>query len=91
MTEPKDRNNDKPDDQEAVPTADYSGSALGPGAQIGPYKLISILGEGGFVVVYLAEEQAPVKRHVAVKVIKPGMDSKQIIARFDAEWPAPEL
>jgi serine/threonine protein kinase len=85
MTEPRDRNNDRPDEQEAVPTADYGGTALGPGAQIGPYKLISILGEGGYGIVYLAEQQRPVKRRVALKVIKPGMDSKQVIARFEAE------
>ena len=71
--------------EEAIPTAGYGGSALGPGAQIGPYKLLSIVGEGGYGIVYLAEQQRPVKRRVALKVIKPGMDSKQVIARFEAE------
>jgi serine/threonine protein kinase len=55
------------------------------GDKIGRYKLIRQLGEGGFGTVFLAEQSAPVKRHVALKVIKPGMDSKEIIARFEAE------
>ena len=55
------------------------------GARIGPYKLLEIIGEGGMGVVYLAEQQEPVRRQVAIKVIKPGMDSKQIVARFEAE------
>lgn len=56
--------------------------------QIGPYRLLSILGEGGFSIVYLAEQDKPVKRRVALKVIKPGMDTKQVIARFEAELQA---
>jgi len=67
------------------PTGGYGAAALGPGAQIGPYKLLRILGEGGYGIVYLAEQQRPVKRRVALKVIKPGMDTKQVIARFEAE------
>jgi len=55
------------------------------GGQIGPYKLLSVLGEGGFGIVYLAEQQEPIRRQVALKVIKPGMDTKQVIARFEAE------
>ncbi len=55
------------------------------GTRIGPYKLLEIIGEGGMGVVYLAEQQEPVRRQVALKVIKPGMDSKQIVARFEAE------
>jgi serine/threonine protein kinase len=55
------------------------------GGQIGPYKLLSALGEGGFAIVYLAEQERPVKRRVALKIIKPGMDSKEVIARFEAE------
>ncbi|MBN1506650.1 MAG: serine/threonine protein kinase [Sedimentisphaerales bacterium] len=70
---------------EGLPTVGYGGSAIGPGAQIGPYKLLRILGEGGYGIVYLAEQQRPVKRRVALKVIKPGMDTKQVIARFEAE------
>ncbi len=56
-----------------------------PGTQIGPYKLLQQIGEGGMGVVYMAEQTEPVQRKVALKVIKPGMDSRQIIARFDAE------
>ena len=70
---------------EAVPTADMGPGSVGPGGQIGPYKLLSILGEGGYGIVYLAEQLRPVKRRVALKVIKPGMDTKQVIARFESE------
>jgi len=59
-----------------------------PGGQIGRYKLLSILGEGGMGIVYLAEQIEPVKREVALKVIKPGMDSKRVLARFEAEQQA---
>ncbi len=52
---------------------------------IGPYKLIEPIAEGGMGVVYMAEQQEPVRRMVALKIIKPGMDSKQVIARFEAE------
>lgn len=55
------------------------------GDRIGPYKLLRQIGEGGFGTVFLAEQHAPVKRKVALKVIKPGMDSREIIARFEAE------
>jgi WD40 repeat protein/serine/threonine protein kinase len=54
-------------------------------SQIGNYKIIRQLGEGGFGIVYLAQQQAPIQRQVALKIIKPGMDSKQVIARFEAE------
>ena len=56
-----------------------------PGGRIGRYKLLSVLGEGGMGIVYLAEQEQPIRRQVAVKVIKPGMDSKRVIARFEAE------
>ena len=55
------------------------------GSTIGSYKLLGVLGEGGFGMVYLAEQQQPIKRLVALKVIKPGMDTKQVIARFETE------
>jgi WD40 repeat protein/serine/threonine protein kinase len=55
------------------------------GAQIGPYKLLQQIGEGGMGVVYMAEQSEPVQRRVAIKIIKPGMDSRQVIARFEAE------
>ena len=58
------------------------------GTSIGPYKLLSVLGEGGFGIVYLAEQKEPVRRQVALKIVKPGMDSKQIINRFEAEHQA---
>jgi len=52
---------------------------------IGPYKLLEQIGEGGMGVVYMAEQQRPIRRKVAVKIIKPGMDTKSVIARFEAE------
>jgi hypothetical protein len=56
-----------------------------PGQRIGSYKLLEQIGEGGFGVVFMAEQERPVSRRVAVKVIKPGMDTRQVIARFEAE------
>ena len=56
-----------------------------PGAVIGRYKLVKEIGEGGCGVVFMAEQQAPVKRCVALKIVKPGMDSKAVVARFEAE------
>jgi len=56
-----------------------------PGTVIGPYKLLQQIGEGGMGVVWMAEQTQPVQRKVALKVIKPGMDSRQVIARFEAE------
>ena len=55
------------------------------GTTIGPYKLLEQIGEGGFGVVFMAEQTQPVRRRVALKVIKPGMDTRQVIARFEAE------
>ena len=57
----------------------------GPGTRIGPYKLLQQIGEGGMGVVYMAEQEQPVRRKVALKIIKPGMDSAQVVARFEAE------
>jgi serine/threonine protein kinase len=57
----------------------------GVGSVIGPYVLVGRLGEGGMGTVYLAEQERPVRRRVALKIIKPGMDSYQVIARFEAE------
>ncbi|MFO0903251.1 MAG: protein kinase [Pirellulales bacterium] len=56
-----------------------------PGHLIGNYKLLQQIGEGGMGVVYMAEQLKPVQRRVALKIIKPGMDSRQVIARFEAE------
>jgi eukaryotic-like serine/threonine-protein kinase len=55
------------------------------GSVIGPYKLLQQIGEGGMGVVFMAEQSRPVRRTVALKIIKPGMDSRQVIARFEAE------
>ena len=56
-----------------------------PGTVIGPYKLLEQIGEGGMGVVFMAEQNAPLQRTVALKIIKPGMDTRQVIARFEAE------
>jgi serine/threonine protein kinase/Flp pilus assembly protein TadD len=56
-----------------------------PGTVIGPYKLMEQIGEGGMGLIFVAEQQQPVRRKVALKVIKPGMDTRQVIARFEAE------
>lgn len=56
-----------------------------PGSWIGRYRLMHVLGEGGMGVVYLAEQEHPIRRRVALKIIKPGMDTKRVIARFEAE------
>jgi serine/threonine protein kinase/Flp pilus assembly protein TadD len=85
MSEAEQADRSHPDNEEAVPTANLGAGAVRSGSRIGPYKLLSILGEGGYGIVYLAERQRPVKRRVALKIIKPGMDSKQVIARFEAE------
>jgi len=55
------------------------------GTTVGPYKLLQRIGEGGFGVVYMAEQAEPVRRKVALKIIKPGMDTKEVIARFESE------
>jgi serine/threonine protein kinase len=56
-----------------------------PGTVIGSYKLLEQIGEGGFGVVFMAEQTQPVRRKVALKVLKPGMDTRQVVARFEAE------
>jgi serine/threonine protein kinase/tetratricopeptide (TPR) repeat protein len=66
-------------------TADRPRPAEGPGAAVGPYKLMEQIGEGGMGAVYVAEQHHPVRRKVALKIIKPGMDSRQVVARFEAE------
>ncbi len=70
--------------------ARYAATIMDPvresaGTVIGPYKLLEHIGEGGFGIVFMAEQHAPVRRRVALKIIKPGMDTKQVLARFDAE------
>jgi len=73
---------------EAPPTAPSASAGPGaesPGMVIGPYKLLQVIGEGGMGTVYMAEQERPVRRKVALKVIKAGMDSRQVVARFEAE------
>lgn len=77
-----------PDRERDMSTASHDTGAPGLDERIGPYKLLSVLGEGGMGIVYLAEQERPVKRRVALKVIKPGMDSKRMLARFEAEQQA---
>jgi WD40 repeat protein/serine/threonine protein kinase len=57
----------------------------GPGTVIGPYRLMEQIGEGGFGLVFVAEQSHPVRRRLAVKVLKPGMDTREVVARFEAE------
>ena len=76
-----------------TPVPDAAGAAKtasqtppeGPGTRIGPYKLLQRIGEGGMGIVWMAEQQEPVRRLVALKVIRAGMDSAQVVARFEAE------
>ncbi len=75
---------------EPAPTTRLEGTGLveGPGAVIGPYKLLQSIGEGGMGTVFMAEQEKPTRRKVALKVIKPGMDTRHVIARFEAELQA---
>jgi serine/threonine protein kinase/WD40 repeat protein len=69
------------------------GSSLAecPGTVIGPYTLLEQIGEGGFGIVYIADQEAPVRRQVALKIVRPGMDTRQVLARFKAELEALSL
>ena len=69
----------------ALDLTPHSPPAEGPGTTIGRYKLLELIGEGGFGAVYMADQKEPVRRRVALKIIKVGMDTKQVIARFEAE------
>ncbi len=60
----------------------------GPGTVLGRYTLLNVLGEGGFGVVYRAEQREPVRRHVALKILKPGMDTRAVVTRFRGEQEA---
>ncbi len=71
------------DDRETISIR--QGEIPPPPSQVGPYKILEALGEGGMGVVYLAEQAKPVRRRVAIKLIKPGMDSREVIARFESE------
>jgi serine/threonine protein kinase len=68
-----------------VTTVDEPPVRESPGTVIGPYKLLEQISEGGMGVVFMAEQTQPVRRKVALKVIKPGMDSRHVVARFEAE------
>jgi serine/threonine protein kinase/tetratricopeptide (TPR) repeat protein len=70
---------------EETATVEDGPVTLGPDRRLGPYKLLAQIGEGGMGTVFLAEQQEPIHREVALKVIKPGMDSRQVLARFEAE------
>jgi serine/threonine protein kinase len=67
------------------PTPDAVEAMRRPGSAVGRYRLLEQIGEGGFGTVFMAEQQHPVRRRVALKVIRPGMDTRQVIARFEAE------
>jgi serine/threonine protein kinase/tetratricopeptide (TPR) repeat protein len=82
MNSTREEDNSRRDQEKTTPLPNYEEK---PSGEIGRYKILSTLGEGGHGIVYLAEQDSPVKRRVAVKVIKPGMDTKQVIARFEAE------
>jgi eukaryotic-like serine/threonine-protein kinase len=71
----------------ALPPGSAAGEGIGegPGTVIGPYRLMEQIGEGGMGLVFVAEQSEPVRRKVAVKVIKPGLDTREVIARFEAE------
>ena len=90
------RSHEEADDFLSVPTGGMSTQFVGdrtadvpplpgPGTRIGPYKLLQEIGAGGFGVVFMAEQEHPVRRRVALKVIKLGMDTRETIARFEAE------
>src|SRR5262245_37553109 len=66
-------------------TAIFTPVSERPGSVIGRYKLLEQIGEGGFGVVFMAEQEQPVRRRVALKIIKAGMDTRQVVARFEAE------
>ncbi len=63
----------------------FAAAQLQPGDRVGNYVIREQIGEGGFAIVYAAEQEKPVRRKVALKIIKLGMDTKQVIARFEAE------
>jgi tetratricopeptide (TPR) repeat protein len=74
-----------PGESDRGPTEDQAETQVMPAAAVGPYKLLQPIGEGGMGTVYMAEQVRPVRRHVAMKIIKAGMDSRHVVARFEAE------
>ena len=73
------------DETESYTAMNQSFSRQALGTMIGPYKLMEQIGEGGFGLVYVADQQSPIRRRVALKIIKPGMDSREVLTRFEAE------
>jgi serine/threonine protein kinase/predicted Zn-dependent protease len=72
-------------DEDASPITCWDLMNEKSGSRIGGYRLLHIIGEGGMGIVYLAEQNKPIKRQVALKVVKPGMDSASVVARFETE------
>jgi serine/threonine protein kinase len=72
-------------DPRPVRTIDFDPIVERPGTIIGPYKLMEQIGEGGMGLVFVAEQHHPIRRKVALKIIKPGMDTREVVARFEAE------
>jgi WD40 repeat protein/serine/threonine protein kinase len=70
---------------EATPSTKQLLNSEKSASVFGPYKLLEQIGEGGFGIVYMAEQQQPVRRKVALKILKPGMDTRRVVARFEAE------
>ncbi len=66
-------------------SSEVTDSRFAPGTMVGPYRLMEQIGEGGFGLVFVADQQKPVRRRVALKIIKPGMETREVIARFEAE------
>jgi len=96
MTNPDGKHDSKPNDPTLdAPALSEAAAAMtamataplreGPGTKIGPYKILQLIGEGGFGSVFMAEQTAPVQRKVALKIIKLGMDTRQVVARFEQE------
>lgn len=87
MQQPKDQaiRGESTDTASREGTLSLDALAEHPSGRVGPYKLLHVLGEGGMGIVYLAEQEEPIKRQVALKIIKAGMDSDRFIARFEAE------
>ena len=82
---PEEQSSSSSDEPQAAPTESLNVFVERPGDKIGRYKLLKVLGEGGMGMVYLAEQEGQIRRRVALKLIKPGMDSKRVIARFETE------
>ncbi|HWB52802.1 MAG TPA: serine/threonine-protein kinase [Tepidisphaeraceae bacterium] len=87
MTDPSDPSDEgSPTIEPPMAAGDFSATLTETsGTRIGRYKLLEQIGEGGFGVVFTAEQEHPIRRRVALKIIKPGMDTRQVVARFEAE------